>query len=62
MSQALTSVEREQAVGLRSLDSQGRTNVAAVRPCVVALREDRVLPADVTGPRDFAPFRREAAR
>ena len=33
----------------------------AVRPCLRALREARVLPSSVTGPRERAPLRREAS-
>src|SRR5579884_1258951 len=44
----------------RSAGSVGRTMISLSRPCFMAFRDERYLPSGVLGPRDFAPFSREA--
>src|SRR5579884_1904223 len=44
----------------RSAGSVGRTMISLSRPCLTALRHERSLPSGVFGPRDLAPFSREA--
>src|SRR5579884_251365 len=44
----------------RSAGSVGRTMISLSRPCLMAFLDERSLPSGVLGPRDFAPFSREA--